>query len=52
MHPIQDLFLESFSFVLYFDMHFYMHSYLDKKIILVKSGCYTAGEPIGSGANG
>jgi hypothetical protein len=52
MHPIQDLFLESFSFVLYFDMHFYMHSYLDKNIILVKSGCYTAGEPIGSGANG
>jgi hypothetical protein len=21
-------------------MHFYMHSYVDKKIILVKSGCY------------
>jgi hypothetical protein len=31
MHPIQDLFLESFSYVLQFDMHFYMHSYLDKK---------------------
>jgi hypothetical protein len=21
-------------------MHFYMHSYVDKKFILVKSGCY------------
>jgi hypothetical protein len=31
MHPIQDLFLEGFSYVLQFDMHFYMHSYLDKK---------------------
>jgi hypothetical protein len=41
MHPIQDLFLESFSYVLQFDMHFYMHTYLDKKIILVKSGCYS-----------
>jgi hypothetical protein len=30
MHPIQDLFLEGFSDVLYFDMHFYMHSYLKK----------------------
>jgi hypothetical protein len=40
MHPIQDLFLESFSYVLQFDMHFYMHSYVDKKIILVKSGHY------------
>jgi hypothetical protein len=38
MHPIQDLFLESFSYVLQFDMHFYMHSYVDKKIILVKMG--------------
>jgi hypothetical protein len=28
MHPIQDLFLESFSYELQFDMHFYMHSYL------------------------
>jgi hypothetical protein len=27
MHPIQDLFLESFSYVLQFDMH----SYVDKK---------------------
>jgi hypothetical protein len=40
MHPIQDLFFEGFSYVLQFDMHFYMLSYLDKKIILVKSGCY------------
>jgi hypothetical protein len=40
MHPIQDLFLESFSYVLQFDMHFYMHSYVDKNFILVKSGCY------------
>jgi hypothetical protein len=31
MHPIQDLFLEGFSYVLQIDMHFYMHSYLDKK---------------------
>jgi hypothetical protein len=30
-HPIQDLFLESFSYELQFDMHFYMHSYLHKK---------------------
>jgi hypothetical protein len=42
MHPIQDLFLESFSYVLQFDMHFYMHSYVDKNFILVKSGCYRA----------
>jgi hypothetical protein len=28
--------LESFSYVLQFDMH----SYVDKKFILVKSGCY------------
>jgi hypothetical protein len=41
MHPIQDLFLESFSYELQFDMHFYMHSYLHKIFILVKSGCYT-----------
>jgi hypothetical protein len=40
MHPIQDLFLESFSYVLQFDMHFYMHSYVDKNFILVKSRCY------------
>jgi hypothetical protein len=36
MHPIQDLFLESFSYVLQFDMHFYMHSYVDKKIYSYK----------------
>jgi hypothetical protein len=40
MHPIQDLFLESFSYELQFDMHFYMHSYWHKIFILVKSGCY------------
>jgi hypothetical protein len=40
MHHIQDLFLESFSYVLQFDMHFYMHSYVDKIFILIKSGCY------------
>jgi hypothetical protein len=40
MHPIQDLFLESFSYVLQFDMHYYMHSYVDRNLILVKSGCY------------
>jgi hypothetical protein len=40
MHPIQDLFLEGFSYVLQFDMHFYMHSYVDKNLILAKSGCY------------
>jgi hypothetical protein len=41
MHPIQDLFLEGFfSYALQFDMHFYMHSYVDKNFILVKSGCY------------
>jgi hypothetical protein len=38
---MQDLSLESFSYELQFDMHFYMHSYLQKKFILVKSGCYT-----------
>jgi hypothetical protein len=25
-------------------MHFYMHSYLHKNFILVKSGCYKLGE--------
>jgi hypothetical protein len=40
MHSIQDLFLESFSYALQFDMHFYMHSYVQKNFILVKSGCY------------
>jgi hypothetical protein len=50
MHPIQYLFLESFSYVLQFDMHFYMHSYVDKKkFILVKSGCYSCGPYISRG---
>jgi hypothetical protein len=40
MHPIQDLFLERFSYVLQFDMQ----SYVDKNFILVKSGCYTEAE--------
>jgi hypothetical protein len=37
MHPIQDLFLESFSYKLQLDMHSYLH----KNFILAKSGCYT-----------
>jgi hypothetical protein len=36
MHPIQDLFLESFSYELQLDMHSYLH----KNFILAKSGCY------------
>jgi hypothetical protein len=32
-----------------FDMHFYMHSYLHKIFILLKSGCYSAGDD-GSGS--
>jgi hypothetical protein len=36
MHAIQNLFLESFSYVLQFDMHFYMHSYVDKKFYSCK----------------
>jgi hypothetical protein len=36
MHPIQDLFLESFSYELQFDMHFYMHSYLRKSFYSCK----------------
>jgi hypothetical protein len=36
MHPMQDLFLESFSYELQLDMHSYLH----KKFILAKSGCY------------
>jgi hypothetical protein len=36
MHPIQDLFLEGFSFVLQIDMH----PYVDKIFIFVKCGCY------------
>jgi hypothetical protein len=40
MHPIQDLFLESFSYVLQFDMYFICSPMWTKKFILVKSGCY------------
>jgi hypothetical protein len=40
MHPIQDLFLERFSYVLQIDMHFICTPMWTKKIILVKSGCY------------
>jgi hypothetical protein len=40
MHPIQDLFLESFSYLLQFDMHFICTPMWTKKFILVKSGCY------------
>jgi hypothetical protein len=36
MHPMQDLFLESFSYELQLDMHSYLH----KNFILAKSGCY------------
>jgi hypothetical protein len=35
---MQDLFLESFSYELQFDMHSYLH----KIFILAKSGCYTS----------
>jgi hypothetical protein len=41
MHPIQDLFLESFSYVLQIDRHFICTPMWTKKFILVKSGCYT-----------
>jgi hypothetical protein len=44
MHPIQDLFLESFSYVLQFDMHFICTPMWTKKIILVKSGCYSSSQ--------
>jgi hypothetical protein len=40
MHPIQDLFLKSFSYVLQIDMHFICTPMWTKKFILVKSGCY------------
>jgi hypothetical protein len=40
MHPIQDLFLESFSYVLQIDMHFICTPMWTKIFILVKSGCY------------
>jgi hypothetical protein len=36
MHPIQDLFLESFSYVLQFDMHFICTPMWTKKFIFVK----------------
>jgi hypothetical protein len=36
MHPIQNLFLESCSYELQFDMHSYLH----KNFIPIKSGCY------------
>jgi hypothetical protein len=42
MHPIQNLFLESFSYVLQFDMHFYMHSYLRKSFYSCKKVGVTA----------
>jgi hypothetical protein len=45
MHPIQDLFLETVSYALQFDMHFYMHSYVEKKFILVKMGVTNAADP-------
>jgi hypothetical protein len=34
MHPIQDLFLEGFSYVLQIDMPFYIHSYVNKILFL------------------
>jgi hypothetical protein len=41
MHPIQDLFLESFFYMNYnLICIFYMHSYLHKILFLKKSGCY------------
>jgi hypothetical protein len=41
MHPIQDLFLESFSYILQIDKHFICTPMWTKKNILVKSGCYS-----------
>jgi hypothetical protein len=38
MHPIQDLFFRKFFICTTIDMHFYMHSYVDKNFILVKMG--------------
>jgi hypothetical protein len=40
MHPVQDLFLKSFSYVLQIDMHFICTPMWTKIFILVKSGCY------------
>jgi hypothetical protein len=34
IHPIQDLFLEGFSYVLQIDNAFYMHSYVEKNLFL------------------
>jgi hypothetical protein len=48
MHPIQDLFLESFSYVLQIDMHF-ICTPMWTKFILVKSGCYNRYGPSNPG---
>jgi hypothetical protein len=40
MHPIQDLFLEGFSYVLQIDMHFICTPMLARFYFFVKSGCY------------
>jgi hypothetical protein len=53
MHPIQDLFLEIFSYALQFDMQFYMHSYGQKfysckKWVLQKPGLTLEASPAGS----
>jgi hypothetical protein len=48
MHPIQDLFLESFSYELQFDMHSYLHKkfYSCKKWVLqpLTFGAFKAAE--------
>jgi hypothetical protein len=45
MHPIQDLFFgKFFLYVLQFDMHFYMHSYLDKKKLFLEKVGVTGGD--------
>jgi hypothetical protein len=41
MHPIQDLFLEIFSYELQFDMHFLCTPSCANLSILIKTGCYT-----------
>jgi hypothetical protein len=46
MHPIKDLFLESFSYVLQIDMHFICTPMWTKKIILVKIGDTVGPYPI------
>jgi hypothetical protein len=40
MHPIQDLFLEGFSYVLQIDMHFICTPMWARFYFFVKSGCY------------